>query len=68
VIESSLLEVLGCPLEPERPPFRVMQVASHTYLVCDSCGSAFPVKDGIPYLLPEDAIPQEQFREIPHAQ
>jgi uncharacterized protein YbaR (Trm112 family) len=60
LIDPSLLEVLGCPLEADRPPFREVG----DYLVCTSCGSAFPVKDGIPHLLPEDAIPADKVREL----
>ena len=77
MIDPSLLEVLGCPLEPERPPFRELTLPAQTgevgadqpetYLVCTSCGSAFPVKDGIPYLLPEDAITPEKLAELMHA-
>ncbi len=63
MIDQSLLEVLGCPLEANRPPFRDVG----GYLVCTSCGSAFPVKDDIPHLLPEDAIPPETFQEMTRA-
>ncbi len=64
MIDPSLLEVLGCPLEPERPPFR----ESGDFLICTSCGSAFPVVGGIPHLLPEDAIPPEKVKEMNVAQ
>ena len=60
LIDPSLLEVLGCPLEAERPPFR----QEEGLLVCTSCGYAFPVVDGIPHLLPEDAIPPGKLKEM----
>jgi uncharacterized protein YbaR (Trm112 family) len=55
VIDPELLEMLGCPLHPERPPFRL----EGEYLVCTAEGHAFPIVDGIPHLLPEDAIAAE---------
>lgn len=52
VIDPELLAILACPLEEERPPLRL----DGQQLVCDSCHHAFPVVDGIPHLLPENAI------------
>ncbi|MEZ0326440.1 MAG: Trm112 family protein [Fimbriimonas sp.] len=60
LIDPSLLEVLGCPLEAERPPFR----QEEGLLICTSCGFAFPVVNGIPHLLPEDAISPEKLQEL----
>lgn len=52
MIDPELLAMLGCPLSPARPPLR----EEGDRLVCTECGAAFPVVDGIPHLLPEDAI------------
>lgn len=52
-IRTELLEILGCPLDDERPPLR----QENEYLVCTKCGAAFPIHDGFPDLLPESAIP-----------
>lgn len=52
MIDPELLAILACPLEEERPPLRL----DGQQLVCDSCHHAFPVVDGIPHLLPENAI------------
>ncbi len=60
MIDPELLKVLGNPLEPDRPPFR----EEGDYLVCTKTGVGFPVVDGIPHLLPEDAIPAEKMKEM----
>lgn len=60
MVEKELLELLGCPLHPERPPFREVG----DYLVCTEAGHGFPVVDGIPHLLPEDVIPAERIQEL----
>jgi hypothetical protein len=53
MISEDLLSILGCPLSDTRPPFR--QVGE--WLVCDDCQMAFPIVNGIPHLLVEDARP-----------
>jgi len=51
MIDPALLEILACPacktpvrLEGER-------------LVCDRCGRRYPIRDGIPVMLIEEAEP-----------
>jgi uncharacterized protein YbaR (Trm112 family) len=51
--DVKLLDILACPLDDERPPL----VLNGDHLVCTVCGSAFPIRNGIPDLLPESAIP-----------
>jgi uncharacterized protein YbaR (Trm112 family) len=53
MIDPALLEILACPNCEERPPLRLQG----EFLVCDVCRSAYPIEDGIPHLLPEDARP-----------
>jgi uncharacterized protein YbaR (Trm112 family) len=60
MIDPDLLAILGCPLEPDRPPLR----EQGNLLICTSCGSGFRVVDGIPDLLPEDAVPPEKVGEL----
>jgi uncharacterized protein len=55
-IDPDLLAILACPLCDDRPPLE--QIEGH--LVCTKCGSRYPVEDGIPRLLPEDAIPPSE--------
>lgn len=60
MLNPELLKILGNPLEPDRPPFR----EEGDYLVCTKTGVAFPVVDGIPHLLPENAIPADKYQEL----
>ena len=59
LIDPKLLEILACPLCPERPPLE----EKGAFLVCTRCGSGYPVRDGIPFLLPEEAIPADRLKE-----
>ena len=60
MIDPELLRVLANPLEPDRPPLR----QQGDYLICTKTGVGFPIKDGIPYLLPEDVIPAETMKGL----
>jgi len=50
-IDPALLEILVCPAS--RAPLRVDLAAGE--LVCDESGLAYPVRDGIPVLLVDEA-------------
>ena len=60
MIDPELLKILANPLEADRPPLREVG----DYLVCTKTGVGFPVVDGIPHLLPEDAIPADQMKQL----
>ncbi len=60
MIHPDLLELLGCPLHDERPPFELRG----NYLVCTASGHGFPIVDGIPHLLPEDVIEPNRLEEL----
>lgn len=51
-IPSDLLAILACPSADHAP----LELAGEQ-LVCTSCGSRFPISDGIPVLLPDEATP-----------
>lgn len=51
MIGPDLLELLRCPLDPSRT--RLEQ--GEDGLVCQRCRLVFPVREGIPCLLPEEA-------------
>ena len=53
--DPKLLDVLVCPLT--RVPLRF--VAERQELVSDQARLAYPIRDGVPILLPEDARPLE---------
>ena len=53
-IDPALLEILACPDDHHAP---VEQRGE--YLVCTECRRRFPIKDGIPVMLLEEALPPE---------
>ncbi|MDQ2686388.1 MAG: Trm112 family protein [Armatimonadota bacterium] len=53
-IDPKLLAILACPADDNRPPLRL----EGETLVCDQCGRIYPIQDGIPILLPEEATTQ----------
>ena len=56
-LEPQLLEILACPC-PQHAPLRSGSgdEAEADYLTCTACGRAFPVRDGVPVLLLDEAI------------
>jgi uncharacterized protein YbaR (Trm112 family) len=50
-IDRKLLEILVCPLT--KGPLRYG--AAQQELISDSAGLAFPIRDGIPIMLPDEA-------------
>ena len=55
-MDPKLLPLLADPTDPERRPLELRG----DRLVNPATGTAFPVVDGIPQLLPENAIPASQ--------
>ncbi|MFR9806344.1 Trm112 family protein [Pseudonocardia sp. RS010] len=51
-LDPQLLEILACPSEDHAP---LTPVADQ--LVCTTCGRRYPVVDGIPVLLLDEALP-----------
>lgn len=52
MIDPEFLAVLACPICEDRPPLR----EDGDELVCTKAGHRFPVRDGIPHLMPEDEL------------
>lgn len=50
-IDAGLLEILACPVD--HAPVREVD----DRLVCSSCGRRYPVRDGIPVMLIDEAEP-----------
>lgn len=48
-IDKKLLEILACPKCKGRLELR------DEYLICQPCGLRYPIRDGIPVLLVEEA-------------
>lgn len=55
-LDPELLAILACPLCEDRPALELQE----SCLLCPKCGSRYPIEDGIPRLLPEDAIPPSE--------
>ncbi|QTR06303.1 Trm112 family protein [Saccharothrix algeriensis] len=57
-LDAQLLEVLACPC-PEHAPLRpgTAQDPRADFLTCTACGRSFPVREGIPVLLLDEAVP-----------
>jgi len=56
MIDSKLLELLACPSD-DHAPLREDVRDGATVLVCTFCATTFPVTEGIPVLLLDDATP-----------
>jgi len=55
MISAKLVEILACPACDERPPVRLS--ADQQTLDCSKCGRRYPVRDDIPVMLVEEALP-----------
>jgi uncharacterized protein len=57
-LDQRLLEILACPA-PHHAPLQVgtPQDPQADALTCTACGRVFPVTDGIPVLLLDEATP-----------
>ncbi|MEI6623615.1 MAG: Trm112 family protein [Actinomycetes bacterium] len=51
-LDPKLLEILACPAEHHAPVEQQGDV-----LVCSECGLRFPIRDGIPVMLLDEALP-----------
>ncbi len=55
-LDPDLLELLACPSE-DHAPLREESRDGADVLVCSYCASSFPIEDGIPVLLLDEATP-----------
>ncbi|HEY3789537.1 MAG TPA: Trm112 family protein [Urbifossiella sp.] len=51
-MDDAFLAYLRCPIDPLREATLSREQGS---LVCSSCCAAFPIKNGLPILIPEEA-------------
>ncbi len=56
-IHPELLEILACP----KCKGELSQTEAGDGLVCPACGVVYPVRDDIPIMLIEEAVPQAQW-------
>jgi uncharacterized protein len=58
-VPQDLLDILACPLD-KQPVRRV-----GNYLVCQQCQRHYPIRDGIPVMLIDEALTPEQAAATP---
>jgi uncharacterized protein YbaR (Trm112 family) len=63
-VSTDLLAILACP-SADHAPLRLETSGSGEELVCTSCLSRFPVTDGIPVLLADEAVPGPRGLGVP---
>jgi len=54
MIDKQLLNVLACPI------CKAKIALNNGYLVCHKCSKKYPIKNGIPIMLPEEALNNEE--------
>lgn len=54
MISKELLDILACPACEERPAVELSD--DENYLVCNQCGRHYPIRDGIPVMLVDEAV------------
>jgi len=54
-LNPKILEILACPACDDRPPVQLEEES----LVCIKCRRRYPVRDGIPIMLVEEAESEE---------
>ncbi len=55
-LDAELLDLLACPSD-DHAPLRTGARDGSEVLVCTHCASSFPIEDGIPVLLLDEASP-----------
>ncbi|MDQ1731435.1 MAG: uncharacterized protein QOK10_1594 [Pseudonocardiales bacterium] len=56
-LSAELVAILACPSADHAPLRLEISDGTTQELVCTSCASRFPVRDGIPVLLADEAAP-----------
>ena len=56
MIDAELLELLACPSE-DHAPLREQTRNGEGVLVCTHCATSYPIDNGIPVLLIDEATP-----------
>jgi uncharacterized protein YbaR (Trm112 family) len=56
MIDKELLDILACPVCKEG----IRESNDKQWLICDKCHRKYPVKDGIPVMLIDEAVIDEK--------
>lgn len=57
MIDEKLLEILACPLC--KTEVKLKKKNEQEYLVCVKCRRMYPIRDGIPIMLIDEAVIEE---------
>lgn len=57
-IDEEFLEMLACPVCRER--FKYREKGGQEQLVCTGCKRVYPIEDGIPVLLPDAGVIEQE--------
>ena len=60
-MDEAFLAQLRCPIDPER---QATLSRDEQQLVCSGCGVRFPIKQGLPVLVPDEGELPEGMREV----
>ena len=60
-MDDAFLAQLRCPLDPTR---EATLTRDEQQLVCSRCSVRFPIKQGLPVLVPDEAILPDRTREL----
>jgi uncharacterized protein YbaR (Trm112 family) len=60
-MDDAFLAQLRCPIDSQR---EALLTRSEQQLVCDSCGVCFPIKQGLPVLIPDEAQLPAGLKEV----
>jgi uncharacterized protein len=60
-MDDAFLAQLRCPLDPER---QATLARDEQRLVCNGCSARFPVKQGLPVLVPDEVELPDTLREV----
>lgn len=55
-LNAQLMSILACP-SPDHAPLVERESGGDAVLVCTVCQTSYPIRDGIPVLLTDDATP-----------
>lgn len=60
-MDDSLLPLLRCPIDPRR---QATLTRDQQTLICSGCRVTFPVKNGLPILIPDEADLPDGVRSV----
>ncbi len=65
IMDPAFLEQLRCPIDPER---KATLSRDEHHLVCGGCSARFPIKQGLPVLVPDEVelpIGKHEMSQLP---